>query len=293
MRDGESESLQLEFKGARALSKTAGVKKEITKDASAMANSAGGTIIYGIAEDATVAARMDPVDRVEFSKEWLEQVLDGIQPNLDGAQCHDVRNPADPDQVVYVLEIPQAKTAHQARDMRYHKRQDTHTVFMSDYEIRDVMGRQTDPLLAVALLITRPVLNQATSVSERHLIVYIRNEGRVLARHVSGVAQMSATFVDQSEIARVAEKMPWFVPFVFPIEISNVDDKLPVPILPGTSRTAAQVKLADAFDVVCRNEPTATIDWVLYADNAPCRTGKEVVAEITGDVNTLNLFRTD
>jgi predicted HTH transcriptional regulator len=44
------ESLTLEYKSAEALDRTDFKKKEITKDVSAMANSAGGTIIYGIFE---------------------------------------------------------------------------------------------------------------------------------------------------------------------------------------------------------------------------------------------------
>ena len=44
------ESLTLEYKSAEALDRTETKKKEITKDVSAMANSAGGIIIYGIKE---------------------------------------------------------------------------------------------------------------------------------------------------------------------------------------------------------------------------------------------------
>jgi predicted HTH transcriptional regulator len=44
------ESLTLDYKAADALASSDGKKKEITKDVSAMANSAGGLIIYGISE---------------------------------------------------------------------------------------------------------------------------------------------------------------------------------------------------------------------------------------------------
>jgi predicted HTH transcriptional regulator len=111
VRDRVSESLQLEFKAAGAIAKTDGAKREITKDASAMANSAGGTIIYGIAEDSTVATRLEPLDRT-FSKEWFEQVLDGIQPNLDGVQCYKVRNPHNSDEAIF------EKTKGSVLDMR-------------------------------------------------------------------------------------------------------------------------------------------------------------------------------
>jgi len=42
------ESLTLEYKSGEALEKTEHKKREITKDVSAMANSAGGLLIYGL-----------------------------------------------------------------------------------------------------------------------------------------------------------------------------------------------------------------------------------------------------
>lgn len=44
------ESLTLEYKAADALARTDANKREITKDVSAFANSAGGIILYGIRE---------------------------------------------------------------------------------------------------------------------------------------------------------------------------------------------------------------------------------------------------
>ena len=48
--DEIQESLTLDYKAADALGKRDEKKREITKDVSAMANSSGGVIIYGIAE---------------------------------------------------------------------------------------------------------------------------------------------------------------------------------------------------------------------------------------------------
>ena len=45
------ESLNLEYKSAKALDRTAKATSEISKDVSAMANSHGGVIIYGISEN--------------------------------------------------------------------------------------------------------------------------------------------------------------------------------------------------------------------------------------------------
>ena len=67
------ESLNLEFKSSEELSNTDPKKKEISKDVSAFANSAGGIIIYGIQEENHVAEAVSFVDGNTITKEWLEQ----------------------------------------------------------------------------------------------------------------------------------------------------------------------------------------------------------------------------
>src|SRR5262245_7368986 len=70
------ESAFLDYKACDALQKTEGKKTEISKDVSAFANSAGGTILYGMLEDGHVPIEIDKgFDPNEISKEWLEQVI--------------------------------------------------------------------------------------------------------------------------------------------------------------------------------------------------------------------------
>src|SRR6266850_2818360 len=85
IRDRTEESLTLEYKAAGAISRDGRKTIEITKDVSSMVNSAGGFIIYGLAEFAEkshrhLPERLDPIARSQFSKEWLEQVIAQIQP---------------------------------------------------------------------------------------------------------------------------------------------------------------------------------------------------------------------
>ncbi len=59
---GTQESIELDFKESKALQNVRGqkdVRYEISKDVSALANSAGGTLIYGMAEDGHVATGLD------------------------------------------------------------------------------------------------------------------------------------------------------------------------------------------------------------------------------------------
>lgn len=72
------ESLNLDYKGPDSLQHNDPKRREITKDVSAMANSDGGIIIYGVAEDPNpphYPDRISPVKRAVFSKETLDQVI--------------------------------------------------------------------------------------------------------------------------------------------------------------------------------------------------------------------------
>ena len=93
--DGIEEHSSLDYKRADSLAKTDLRKIEITKDVSAFANSAGGVLIYGVAEfdderRKHLPERLDPIQRTQISKEWLDQVIQTIQPRIEGVVIHPV-----------------------------------------------------------------------------------------------------------------------------------------------------------------------------------------------------------
>lgn len=148
------ESLTLEYKAGDALLKINGRQREIAKDVSAMANSAGGVIIYGIAEHIDkelrhLPAGFVPVDRRECSKETLEQIISSnIEPRISGIKIYPVPLRSHPVHVAYVVSIPQSDTAHQvSRTKRYYKRFNFEAVPMEDYELRDVLSRTSHPVV--------------------------------------------------------------------------------------------------------------------------------------------------
>lgn len=185
--DETEESLVLDYKGAAALGKSHEKKKEITKDVSAMANSAGGRIIYGIREfqqDAKkhLPEKLDPIDRSDFSKEWLEQVTSNIRPRINGLVIHPVS--FGPAHVAYIVDIPQSTTAHQATDHRYYKRYNFQSVPMEDHEIRDVMNRGTTPVLEVdtQFAVTEPITGVSPRSFQLTVDFFLLNKGDTLAR---------------------------------------------------------------------------------------------------------------
>ena len=181
------ESLTLEYKAAGALSRDSKPMIQITKDASAMANSAGGVLIYGIAEDqATRELRLDPVNRVSFPREWIEQVVAQIRPRVVGLKISSVEVGGVKDEVVYVLEIPQGTTAHQAADCKYYRRYNFQCVAMYDHEIRDVMGRTKHPHVVVgARLVVYPRPNSDNEHGA--FVLSLANDSDVFARYVTAV----------------------------------------------------------------------------------------------------------
>ena len=87
------ESTELEYKSSFAIDdENKKWKKELAKDVSAMANSNGGTIIYGIRQKAgenghAVPNELLPIPFVEMSKDKLSQLLSSnIQPVIDNVE---------------------------------------------------------------------------------------------------------------------------------------------------------------------------------------------------------------
>src|SRR5262245_49653647 len=137
--NGVTESLVLDYKGAGALlQRSDGVKNEISKDASSFANSAGGTIVYGMTEVGHLPTAIDGIDPAVVTREWLNQVIDSrIQRRIDGLRINQVQLASG--LVVYVVVIPQSERApHMASDHRYYKRSNFQSVMMEEYEVRDV-----------------------------------------------------------------------------------------------------------------------------------------------------------
>ena len=181
IRDGIEEGYSLEYKGAGALSRDEKPKTEITKDVSAMANSAGGVLIYGLAEfndkpREHLPERIDPVSRKDFSREWLENIIFQIRPRISGLKIHSVQLSSDSDHVAYIVEIPEGSTAHQARDCIYYRRFNFQAVPMPDNEVRGVMNRQQFPTLSVSATL-------AFYGEGGALHFEIQNTGDVLARY--------------------------------------------------------------------------------------------------------------
>jgi hypothetical protein len=105
-------------------------------------------IIYGVREfdeagKTHLPDKIDTIDANEFSKEWLEQIINStISPRIPKVLITPIQagNKED-NQVIYVVEIPKSNTAHQMNDKRYYRRYNFQSIAMEDWEIKDIINR--------------------------------------------------------------------------------------------------------------------------------------------------------
>ncbi|MBR6167771.1 MAG: ATP-binding protein [Paludibacteraceae bacterium] len=144
------ESIHLDYKEARALGKDDPKKAEITKDVSAFANANGGIIVYGIAEANHKPKEITPIDGKTYTKEWLENIIQQIQPRINGVKIFPIRIDGNIEKSVYIVQIPRSANApHMAKNHCYYKRINFQSVPMEDYEVRDTYNRVTTPNLVI------------------------------------------------------------------------------------------------------------------------------------------------
>ena len=145
------ESIHLEFKAGWALENTDYKKKEISKDVSAMANSDGGVVLYGLNEENHKADSYSFINGNEYSKEWLEQVINSrIKRRIPDLTIDVIRVQNKISKSIYVVKVPRSYEApHMAADGRYYKRFNFESVRMEEYEVRDAFNRITETMLKI------------------------------------------------------------------------------------------------------------------------------------------------
>lgn len=157
IQEGVQESLNLEYKRCESLDKNNPNRiKDLSKDVSAFANSAGGVIIYGVIETNHLPTEIDDgYDPADIKREWIEQVINStIQRRIDGIRIKQIELTNNPGRVIYVVSIPQSKRApHMAKDHIFYKRYNYQSVPMEEYEVRDVANRVDAPDLTLQFCI--------------------------------------------------------------------------------------------------------------------------------------------
>lgn len=177
------ESVHLELKRANALSKENADK--ITKTFSAFANSDGGVVIYGVAEQDHVASDYSFVDGNKITSENISLLARYVQPAIDGLTIYPIRKDDDFSKSIYVVKIPRSdKAPHMAKDHKYYKRNNVESIPMEDFDVKDVMGRIHNPKLGIigCFINKIPPKFENQETTKFSFIIMIDNYGRVLSR---------------------------------------------------------------------------------------------------------------
>jgi hypothetical protein len=239
-----------------------------------MANSTGGTIFYGIAEFRDRGQRhfpehLDPVNRSEFTKEWLEHIISQIRPRIPDIHIHPVQLSTGTNHVAYVVEIPPGKTAHQATDCKYYRRYNFESVPMADHEIRDIMNRTIHPQVTVNIRFAAyPKVDRSGYAGAMSAL--ITNTGPILARYVAISLNVPTRFrgkllfYEKAIIQQINEKSSYRLSY------SNHDD---APLFPhGSLNPKFKFKVGGHI----LPEPAVEVDFVQYnvfADSMPMQEG--------------------
>jgi hypothetical protein len=314
IKDKVEENLHLDYKAAGSLLNTDGKKSEIAKDVSAMANSDGGIIIYGIAEFSDsdkkhLPEKISPINRNEFSKEWLENVINSnISPRIDGLLITPI--PLENEQeVVYVVDITKSTTAHQnTKDFKYYRRYNFSVLPMLAYEIQDVMNRNKHPeivldfniekytsikvkeeyvseLAKYTTLIPEKIIKTST-INETSYILRCTpfNEGKVYAKYINYQLKVRPFDVILEPKLNQMDESFEFATIFGDNTIRDVVDYVSLPrgegypkygpsrfdpVLPNTRGYSKNIKLNPDYKYM-----DGEIEWTVYADNALPKTGK-------------------
>jgi predicted HTH transcriptional regulator len=137
---GASESLTLEFKRELPQARLEQAKVELLKDVCAMANAAGGDILYGMDEREAVAAVLTPItEPFDAAERRMRQVLDAIEPRLNGLRFREV--PLSSGGYAMVLRVPASYAGPHRFNSRFVLRDGTRSLDMTYDQLRAAFDR--------------------------------------------------------------------------------------------------------------------------------------------------------
>lgn len=264
------ESLYLEFKSGRALSKQNDAKRELVKDVTGFANADGGRIVYGIEEkkenDITVAGSLDPITSKDINKDWVAAVIrDNTSPRFHDFDIHEIS--VDGGRAL-IVEVHRGGTAHQnLLDQRYYQRTCAATVAITDFQIRDLMARSAKPKAKISLAIRRI---QQLSEFHRYLFgVSIQNIGPVTMEKWWFEIDVPAQILSDTRVAHY-DKMRQHPLF------QRMANKIQTP----TGKSMYRISLGDYFFDGTRNiiHPKQILDFIAPPMGIP-----ELIIEINND----------
>ncbi|MBA4419562.1 MAG: hypothetical protein C0391_00235 [Anaerolinea sp.] len=286
---------------------------DVSKAISAMANSGGGIIVCGMTKGdhsnyIIDRGGIDTQLKANGTKEWLENYLPNlVTPTLNKLDIQQItRNNEisliESGKAVYVIEIPDSENApHQALDNRYYGRIASSSKPLEHQWIMDILGRRKYPDLEISFnyaFINPDDPNHCRRDGIQPVLrVKIKNKGRVYANYVNCILYIPAYLIEFIDIKDEQKSNTIEIDTikyhrltrenVFDEQFSPIGEiigRAPgryVPILPGTTHSYVQ-NLSSRFNQYKFSflKDSPYLKYELYADNAPCKSGKVVLRDI-------------
>jgi Putative DNA-binding domain len=302
---GENDTF--ERKGARLLDLTIPgvaqdeVLNELGKQLSAFANTGGGRIFYGVADDGTVDG--GGVTRLirgrQTAKDWLETVAPTVvEYEIVGVNVYEVLPKAagsviGADKALYIVDIPDSERApHQSkRDSKYYVRLGGRSQPASHKLIEDIRNRRTHPVLELTSarlqILHLPINDRIVNFDpvleisgEAHVRLYLKLKNvssTIMAMHTSlridYFPGSSWINYDNLTVTRRGEP-PHFWEFGAPIypgmEITLWMDANVSSVYGNVTAAAPR---GGPWSFPGRPAAAVGLPWIIFADNAPVVTG--------------------
>ena len=127
------ENLTLDYK------EILGSNNDIAKDISALANTLGGTIVYGIIEKNNLPVSINWIDSKGI-RERIENVLmSHIQPKIEEYNINTIENPSDHSKAIFTVFVPKSLNSPHMANYRYYKRHQFQSIPMEDHEVKETI----------------------------------------------------------------------------------------------------------------------------------------------------------
>lgn len=143
------ENAFLEFKSSATIDRQD--TEQIAKVVCAFVNAGGGQVLFGVQEGSD--GRAEALDEGWIPNQrkngWLgDVILDHVTPKVD---FEIVTVPLASSRELYVVNVHQGYTAHQASDGKFYRRHEAKCIPMDWFEIEDVRNRKARPVLEVQI----------------------------------------------------------------------------------------------------------------------------------------------
>lgn len=129
-----AESITLEYK--QELDRD---NKEIAKDISALANTDGGTLIYGIKSQDKIPTGINWLAGSGIEERIQNVVMTTIQPKLEGMQVIRLPNPDNDSEAIFLVSVPKSPDAPHMVYNRYYIRRGSVSSPMEDIDVRSAI----------------------------------------------------------------------------------------------------------------------------------------------------------